>query len=131
MSILRPVLNVCDFRSLGPDHMNVYVAVKDDGKIREISLLPSNVTKDIKWDKWMGMEVVFIKYTYGRDVTPLNFYVDIVTNKSIDVPSLEIVLSGQYMHDFENTYNFDRFINKFPKWADVTSGLATYDYWLL
>lgn len=109
--------------------MTIFFAVKEGGKMRAISLLPS--TTKIEWDKWKGQELVFVKYTYGRDETPLNFHFDVETTRKIDVPMVEIVLCGQYMHDYQNTKSFDRMLSQFPKWADVTPALATYESWFI
>lgn len=103
--------------------MSAFFAV-DNGRIVNVSLIDT----EAKWSKWNDKEVAFIKYAYGvqRKSLDFHFYVD------GEEPTVEIVVCGQYLHNEvnRNTESFKNLLKQFPKWADVTPGLANYESWI-
>lgn len=107
--------------------MSIFFRLLNDAQMLNTSLVPNMDEFEATW--WRGQQVVFIKYCYGKQKVPLKFSVEL--KAPLPYPEgtkfLEMVGSGLYGHGQKHTEAFNRFLGRFPKWADVTPALASYE----
>lgn len=94
-------------------------------------LVAWNITHGIgpKHTSWDGRNSYYVNFGYGIDKSPYFFYVDVKTNVTWDLPSLDIAIIGEYVDTKLQTEEFQNFQKIFPKWAHITSVITLYESW--
>lgn len=109
--------------------MSIFFSPESGVKIERINLVEDLPNADVTWK---DRPVYFIKYGWGKQQEELNITIDLVSESNFDSPKLSMVVCGQYVDEKQNTntQEFDNFLKQFPDWADLVTGLASYEYWI-
>lgn len=113
------------FTLKGPDHMTIFIGLKAPAKIVNWSF--NNTMLRDNWEP-----PYFIYYSYGKDNSPLDFYIDVeTTNVNSSKQNLEIGIGGHWIHQpHVRTDGYEKFIQSFPNYAYVADWPAFYESWL-
>lgn len=96
-----------------------------------ISLL-DQLPKDVI--KWNNRPTYVIVYTFGKEVTPLNFLFDIEIPKDVNSSntSVEIALIGRYVQKrIIRSPQYQLFLEQFPDWVDMTAWVGAVESWII
>ncbi|KAH8300218.1 hypothetical protein KR044_011636, partial [Drosophila immigrans] len=133
-----------NFSLTGPDHMTIFVNVKNDARLLDWSfnetLIKENQTPPH-----------FVYFSYGLDSSPLEFTIDVEvsilhfhsfclaltqimffqkTTSSFDTPTLEIGIGGHWVHhESLRSQSFSAHIDNFPAYTYVQAWVGTYESW--
>ncbi|CAH0551529.1 unnamed protein product [Brassicogethes aeneus] len=112
----------------GPDRISMYVVPKPNMSFDETLIDNSpnlNFTTNSK--------TFFIQHIYGSEPADLNVTLFIKTPENWDKPTIDLALTSQHVHErlFVKTPYYENFIKQFPKWADVTAWLSSYNYYII
>ncbi|XP_055917715.1 endoplasmic reticulum metallopeptidase 1 isoform X1 [Eupeodes corollae] len=113
------------FKFSGPDHMTIFVGTKSDAQIKSWSFNDTAIREN--WE-----QPYFIYFSYGKDSTPLEFFIDIEkTSGNFSEPNIEIGIGAHWVHkNAQNTKEFEEFLDSFPVWAYVNNWVASYESWV-
>lgn len=115
---------------LGTDCMDLYMSPKKGISFLNISLNNFVPTEQPLWNE---RPTIYILYVNGKEITPLNFYVDFAVPFEWSSPVVDIAVVGKYIHEDESVYTeeFQNFLNSFPEWTVLTTiALAHYESWI-
>lgn len=117
-----------EFKASGPDHMSLFISPKEGINVTAISLLEETPEADLKWK---GRDVFYIKYGYGKEAA-LEFTVEVKTPENWNKPTLDLLISGHYVHVRlnEKSDEFKRVLSELPDWTDVMPALSSYEAWI-
>lgn len=111
------------FTLTGPDHMTIFIEPKAPTKIVNWSFNDTMIR-----DNWEPP--YFIYYSYGKDRSPLDFYIDVETTDS-NTQNLEIGIGAHWIHQaVVRTDGYEKFVQSFPNYAVVADWPAFYESWL-
>lgn len=82
---------------------------------------------------WNTRPTIYILYVNGKEVSPLNFYVDFTVPENWTGALVDIAIIGKYIHETDNvlTEEFQSFLERFPNWTVFTTiALAHYESWV-
>ncbi|KAK4883948.1 hypothetical protein RN001_000219 [Aquatica leii] len=118
-----------NFSVTGPSHMHIALSAKPNTTLMSTSLVDRLPENPIIWN---NKPTYVIMHMWGVESTPLLFTLDFKVPKYWEGPIMDIAVVGHCVHDRTNvkTPQFVQFLNEFPKWADVTPYLTTYDSWV-
>lgn len=109
----------------GPDHMAIFLSPSHESEVINWSFADEIVPNGFGWDNRI---TYFIFFAYAIDNSAYDFFVDIRTDDDFTVPSLDIAITGQYLHhDQLQTDEFRNFVSSFPTWAHVTPWMSSYE----
>ncbi|EDW72284.2 uncharacterized protein Dwil_GK20844 [Drosophila willistoni] len=113
-----------NFSLTGPDHMTIFVNVKNDAKILDWSFNDTMLRENEEPPH-------FIYFSYGLDNSTLHFHIDVEkTTSSFDVPSLEIGIGGHWVNeDLNNMEQLNRYLEHFPSYTYIQGWVGTYESW--
>lgn len=117
-----------NFTATGPDHFNIYLSPKVAMHLVNISfdtVIPQNAPV------WNGRSIYFVNYAWGVSKVPLQFSVELEVPDNWNKTTMEIAISGKYVHDEKNKYTvqFRAFMDDFPKWANIVPAVANFESW--
>ncbi|XP_034478527.1 endoplasmic reticulum metallopeptidase 1 isoform X2 [Drosophila innubila] len=112
-----------NFSLVGPDHMTIFVNVKNNAKLLDWSFNETLIREN-------EPPPHFVYFSYGLDNSALEFTIDVETTSSFDTPTLEIGIGGHWVHH-ENTRSqgLSDHIDNFPSYAYVQAWVGTYESW--
>uniref|UniRef100_A0A0K8UYI2 FXNA-like protease n=2 Tax=Bactrocera latifrons TaxID=174628 RepID=A0A0K8UYI2_BACLA len=111
------------FTLTGPDHMTIFIGPKTPAKIVNWSFNDTMIR-----DNWEPP--YFIYYSYGKDSSALDFYIDMETT-DLNTQNLEIGIGAHWIHQaVVRTDGYEKFIQGFPGYAYVADWPAFYESWL-
>ncbi|XP_017836680.1 endoplasmic reticulum metallopeptidase 1 isoform X2 [Drosophila busckii] len=111
-----------NFSLVGPDHMTIFVNVKNEAKILDWSFNETLIKRNEE-------PPYFIYFSYGIDKSALEFSID-VEKTSFDTPTLEIGIGGHWVHqDVSRSEGFNAHINSFPDYTYIQAWVGTYESW--
>ncbi|XP_060653125.1 endoplasmic reticulum metallopeptidase 1 isoform X2 [Drosophila nasuta] len=112
-----------NFSLTGPDHMTIFVNVKNDAKLLDWSFNDTLLKEN-------EAPPHFIYFSYGLDSSALEFTIDVETTSSFDTPTLEIGIGGHWVHhESMRSQSFSDHIDSFPSYAYVQAWVGTYESW--
>ncbi|XP_030385725.1 endoplasmic reticulum metallopeptidase 1 [Scaptodrosophila lebanonensis] len=107
----------------GPDHMTIFVNVKNDAKILDWSFNDTLIREN-------EPPPHFIYFSYGIDNSALEFTIDVEkTSSSFDTPTLEIGIGGHWVHEDTSTSKINQYSKYFPSYTYLQSWVGTYESW--
>lgn len=134
-----------NFTLVGPDHMTIFINVKNNAKIVDWSFNDTLIREN-------EAPPHFIYFSYGLDNSPLEFSIDVEvrrgllvyivffslitydlfqkTTSSYDTPTLEIGIGAHWVHhDITRSQVFSSHLESFPDYAYVQDWVGTYESW--
>lgn len=109
--------------------MSIFFSPEVDIEVEKINLIEDLPNADTTWN---GTPVYFIKYVWGKQQEYLNFSIDLVSKGKVNSPKINMVVCGHYVDERRNTNTreYINFLKQFPDWADLMTGLASYEHWV-
>ncbi|XP_017865425.1 PREDICTED: endoplasmic reticulum metallopeptidase 1 isoform X1 [Drosophila arizonae] len=113
-----------NFSLAGPDHMTIFVNVKNDAKLLDWSFNETLIKNN-------EPPPYFVYFSYGLDKSALEFSIDVEkTTSSFDTPTLEIGIGGHWVHyDMQRSKGLGAYIDSFPSYAYIQAWVGTYESW--
>ncbi|EDW32410.1 GL11618 [Drosophila persimilis] len=112
------------FSLSGPDHMGIFVNMKNDAKLVDWSFNDTLVREKAE-------PPYMVYFSYGLDNSSLEFTIDVEkTTSTFDTPTLEIGIGGHWVNqDITAIGRLSKYIDRFPSYAYIQGWVGTYETW--
>ncbi|XP_064542360.1 endoplasmic reticulum metallopeptidase 1 isoform X1 [Drosophila montana] len=113
-----------NFSLEGPDHMTIFVNVKNNAKLLDWSFNETLIKEN-------EPPPHFVYFSYGLDNSALEFYIDVEkTTSTFDTPTLEIGIGGHWVHhEIARSQGLGAHLDRFPSYTYVQAWVGTYESW--
>ncbi|CAH1955288.1 unnamed protein product [Acanthoscelides obtectus] len=116
----------------GPDRLGIYLVPFKNVMMTNMTLMDTSVTTMAGYPYSQNRRLYFVLFTYGKDYAPLRITFDL-TGAELDSPSADVVVTAKYVHDKKivKTPQYEKFLSRFPDWADLTAWLGAYSAYVI